>query len=143
MLELRISEVTNSSCSVLATSHWNQKDFKSRFISICKFRHKICHFSQLFSYFLLSHRWVGGFGFFLWCYSQKVSNTLIWLFSLWHQQKYLDQNSAFKFYPTKSTKISRKPLQNRGWKGEKQAKIIIKKNPNWNSLLKKQIFSIE
>lgn len=133
VLELRITEVTNSSCSVLATSHWNQKNFETRFISIYKLRHRICNFSrttQLLSHFLFSHRC-----FFVMVFTE-VSSSLILIFSVWHQQKYLNQNSAFKFYPKKAPKSAENHCKIGGERGEKKVKIRKQSS-------KKQIFSIE
>lgn len=116
--ELRITEVTNS-CSVLATSHGIQKNSETRFISICKSRHRICNFSrttQLLSHFLFFHRCS-----FVMVFTE-VSSSLILIFSVWHQQKYLSQNSALKFYPKKAPKSAEKHCKIGGERRKKKAK---------------------
>lgn len=132
VLELRSPEVTNSSCSVLATSHWNQETFKIRFIKICKLRHRICNFSTTTQWLWLFCFLTGDFFFFVILFTE-ISSSLIWIFSVWQQQKYPDQNSALKFYPKKHQNQQKNSAKIRG---EREAK------KTWSSLLKNKYFPL-
>lgn len=63
----------------------------------------------------------------------EISSSLIWIFSVWQQQKYPDQNSALKFYPKKHQNQQKNSAKIRG---EREAK------KPWSSLSKNKYFPL-